>query len=99
MKGFIEFVRERVVVGFAIGFIMGGAVSKLVSSLVSDIINPALGLILSRTRSLDSMYLQVADARIKWGHFIGSLIDFLIIAFVVYLIIKALNKLYKKEVK
>ena len=99
MKGFVEFIKKRVVVGFAIGFIMGGAVSKLVSSLVTDIVNPILGLVLSRTSSLESMYLQVAGAQILWGHFVGALIDFLIIAFVVYLMIKGLERLEKKEEK
>lgn len=99
MKGFLEFIREKIIVGFALGFIMGGAVSKLVSSLVADIVNPVLGLILSKTESLESMYFQVAGARIMWGHFVGAVIDFLIIAFVVYLMIKALQKLDKKNQK
>ncbi len=99
MKGFVEFIKKRVVVGFAIGFIMGGAVTKLISSLVTDIVNPVLGLVLSQTKSLESMYLQVAGAQILWGHFVGSLIDFLIVAVVVYLIIKAFERLEKKEEK
>lgn len=99
MKGFLEFIKKRVVVGFAIGFIMGGAVSKLISALVSDIVNPVLGLILSRTRSLESMYFQVAGAQILWGHFISALIDFVIVAFVVYLIIKGFEKLEKNNQK
>jgi large conductance mechanosensitive channel len=91
MKGFIEFLREKVVVGFAVGFIMGGAVGKLVSALVADIINPLLGLILSRTKNLDAMYFQIASAKIKWGHFLSVLIDFTILSFVVYLLIRAIN--------
>ena len=91
MKGFIEFIREKVVVGFAVGFLMGGAVSKLISSLVTDIINPLLGLLLSKTKSLESMYFQIAGAKVMWGNFLSSLIDFIILAFVVYMIIKAIN--------
>lgn len=99
MKGFIEFIRERGVVGFAVAFILGGAITKIVSSLVTDIINPTIGLLLSRTRGLESMYFQVARAKIMWGHFLSTIIDFLIIALVVYLIVKVLKieKIDKKK--
>ncbi|MFZ6035390.1 MAG: MscL family protein [Patescibacteria group bacterium] len=101
MKGFIEFIRERGVAGFAVGFILGGAVTKVVSSMVTDIVNPTLGLILSRTKSLESMYFQVAGAKILWGHFASVLIDFLIIALVVYILFKGLGleKIDKKKNK
>lgn len=101
MKGFIEFIRERGVAGFAVGFILGGAVTKVVSSMVTDIVNPTLGLVLSRTKSLESMYFQVAGARILWGHFVSVLIDFLIIALVVYILFKGLGleKIDKKKEK
>lgn len=91
MKGFIEFIRERGVVGFAVGFILGGSITKVVSSLVSDIVNPVLGLILSKTRSLESMSFQIAGSQIKWGHFLSAVIDFLIISLVVYVIVKSLK--------
>ncbi len=99
MKGFIEFIQERGIVGFAVAFILGGAVTKLVSSLVTDLVNPVLGLLLSKTRGLESMYLQVAGAKILWGHFIGALIDFLTIALVVYFLVKSLRleKIDKKK--
>lgn len=99
MKGFIKFIRERGVVGFAVAFILGGAVTKVVSSLVTDIVNPILGLILSKTKSLESMYFKIAGAKIMWGHFIGVAIDFLILAAVVYFIIKGLQleKIDKKK--
>lgn len=84
-------MRDKIVVGFAIGFIMAGAVGKLVTALTTDIINPLLGLVLSRTRDLDSMYIQIANAKIKWGHFVTVLIDFTILSFVVYLLIKAID--------
>ncbi len=101
MKGFIEFIRERGVAGFAVGFILGGAVTKVVSSMVTDIVNPTLGLVLSRTKSLESMYFQVAGAKILWGHFVSVLIDFLIIALVVYILFKGLGleKIDKKKEK
>lgn len=99
MKGFIEFIRERGVVGFAVAFILGGAVTKVVSSLVTDIVNPILGLFLSKTKNLESMYFKIAGAKIMWGHFISVVIDFLILAVVVYFIIKGLQleKIDKKK--
>lgn len=99
MKGFIEFIRERGVVGFAVAFILGGAVTKVVSSLVSDIVNPILGLILSRTKTLESMYFKIAGAKVMWGHFITVAIDFLVLSAVVYFIVKVfgLEKIDRKK--
>lgn len=91
MRGFIQFIKERGVVGFAVGFIIGGSVTKVVTALVTDIVNPVLGLILSKTKSLESMYVKIAGAKILWGDFVSSLIDFLIIAFIVYAIVKGLR--------
>lgn len=99
MKGFIEFIRERGVVGFAVGFILGGAVTKVVSSFVADIVNPILGIVLSKTKSLETMSLKFGESQILWGHFISVLIDFIIISFVVYIIFKVigLEKIDKKK--
>ncbi len=98
MKGFLNFIREQGVVGFAVGFIVGGAVTKLVTAFVTDIINPFVGLGLGFAKNLDKAYIQIYSAKIAWGDFVSSLIDFLIIAFVVYLIIRLLGiKLEKKK--
>lgn len=99
MKGFLEFIREKGVVGLAVGFILGGAISKLVTSFVSDIINPVLGIILRMTKGLETASLKIGSARILYGHFITVLIDFTIIAFVVYFGVKILrlDKLDKKK--
>jgi len=91
MKGFVNFIRERGVVGFAVAFIVGGAVTKLVASLVTDIVNPILGVLLSKTRSLETMYFKLGQNKILWCHFVSSCIDFLILAFVVYFVVKALR--------
>jgi len=98
-RGFVEFIREQGVVGLAIGFILGAAVSKLVTSLVTDIINPILGIILGATGELKSKSLQIGQIKILWGDFIGALIDFLLIALVVYLGFKILrlDKLDQKK--
>lgn len=87
MNGFITFIREQGVVGLAVGFILGGAVSKLVASLVEEIINPLIGLILGNTSGLAEMSLGVVGL----GAFVSVLIDFIIIAAVVYFIFKGLR--------
>ncbi|MCA9353828.1 MscL family protein [Candidatus Nomurabacteria bacterium] len=90
IKGFMDFIREQGVVGLAIGFILGGAVSKLVSALVENIINPLIGLLMGRVNLADKM-IVVGDASIMWGAFVSTLIDFIIIAAVVYWGFKALK--------
>lgn len=101
MKGFVEFIREQGVVGLAVGFILGGAVSKLVASLVNDMINPIVGIFLGKAGELKSVFLQIGPAKIMWGSFVNSFIDFSIIAFVVYFSVKILklDKLDKKKAK
>ncbi|MES2953076.1 MAG: MscL family protein [Patescibacteria group bacterium] len=85
MTGFIEFVRKQGVVGLAIGFVLGGAVQKLVSALVEDIVNPLVGLALGKAGDLSLAVWTVGTATIKWGDFVSRMIDFFIIALVVYL--------------
>lgn len=99
MKGFVDFIRERGVVGFAVAFIVGGAITKLVASLVTDIVNPILGVLLSKTRSLETMYLRFGQNKILWGHFVSNCIDFIILAFIIYFVVKALGleKIDKKK--
>lgn len=99
MKGFLDFVREQGVVGLAVGFILGGAVSKVVSSIVNDIIDPLLGIALGSAKGLDKATFELAGATIKYGSFLAILIDFIVIALVVYFGVKmmGLDKLDKKK--
>lgn len=99
MRGFIEFIRDRGVVGLAVGFILGGAISKVVASLVTDIINPIIGVILGATGGLSTAYLAIGPIKIMWGNFVSVMIDFLVVAFVVYFGVKGLglDKLDKKK--
>ena len=98
MKDFINFIRKQGVVGLAVGFILGGAISKLVSALVGDIINPTLSIFLGRVEGLENASLAIGQVKILWGDFLSVLIDFLVIAFVVYFGVKLLklDKLDKK---
>jgi len=91
INGFIDFIRKQGVVGLAVGFILGGAISKLVSAIVTDLINPLLGIVLGRVGDLKSAYLAVGPAKIMWGDFLATLIDFLVIALVVYYGIRILG--------
>ena len=100
-SGFSEFIRKQGVLGLAVGFILGGAVAKVVSSLVKDVINPILGIFLGATGNLSSYSLRIGSSEILWGSFLSVLIDFVLIAFVVYFGVKklGLDKLDKKKEK
>ena len=99
LKNFLNFVREQGVAGLAVGFILGGSVAKLVSSLINDIINPILGLILGFSDNLSLQYIQIGKAKVLYGSFINSFIDFVVIAGVVYFGVRLLklDKLDKKK--
>ncbi len=99
MKGFISFIREQGVVGLAVGFILGGAVSKVVSALVADLINPILGIAFGVTEGFKTASLNIWSAKILYGDLISVIIDFLVIALVVYYGVKiiGLDKLDKKK--
>jgi large conductance mechanosensitive channel len=99
MKGFVNFIREQGVVGLAVGFLLGGAVSKLVTALINDLINPILGLILGAAGNLKDAYLPLGQAHLMWGDFVATLIDFSVIAAVVYFGVRGLglDKLDKKK--
>ncbi len=90
-KGFVEFIRNQGVAGLAVGFILGGAVSKLVSAIVTDLINPLLGIFIGQAGTLKSAYLAIGPAKMMWGDFVSVLIDFLVIALVVYFGVKLLK--------
>ncbi len=99
MANFLNFIREQGVVGLAIGFILGGAVSELVKSLINDIINPLLGLVLGQVAGLKTASFSFLGATVAWGSFTTVLINFIIIAAVVYYGFKALGleKLDRKK--
>ncbi len=105
LKEFKEFISKGSVMDLAIGVIIGGAFSKIVSSLVDDIIMPLVGLLLGGADisnyfvTLDGgKYATLAEAQeagaatLNYGLFLNRIIDFLIIAFVLFLVIKAINK-------
>lgn len=98
LGGFLDFIREKGVIGLATGIIIGTAVTALVRALVDQIINPLVGLIVD-ARSLEEATFNIGEAVIGWGAFMNALINFIIIAAVVYFGFKLLKleKLDKKQ--
>ncbi|TCL48426.1 large conductance mechanosensitive channel [Thermolongibacillus altinsuensis] len=82
------------IVDLAIGVIIGGAFNKIVSSLVNDMIMPMIGLLLGGI-DFSGLSFKIGDADVKYGMFIQTVVDFLIIAFSIFLFVKVLNKLYR----
>lgn len=91
IKEFKEFISKGNVMDMAVGVIIGGAFGKIVTALVESILMPVIGVI-SGGKSVADMSVTVGNAAIGYGAFIQAIIDFLIIAFVLFLIIKAFNK-------
>lgn len=85
--GFIVFIRERGVMGLAIGFVLGSSVQKVVTAFVTDIVNPFIGIFLGRTDGLKNF----AVGQFLVGDFISTMIDFLILAAIIYFVFKALR--------
>ncbi len=100
LKEFKEFISKGNVVDLAVGVIVGSAFGKIVSSLVNDILMPVIGVIIGGVDFSD-LSIKVGGAKIAYGMFIQNIIDFLIIAFCVFLFVKTVNKLsnmtHKKE--
>ena len=94
-KEFKEFATRGNVIDLAIGVIIGGAFQKIVTSLVNDIIMPSISVITGKIDFSDWAF-KVGDISINYGNFITTIIDFLIIAFVIFLVIRYLNKLNKR---
>lgn len=99
MKGFLDFIREQGVVGLAVGFILGGSIQKVVTAMVTDLVNPVLSLVLGKTEALQQSYWQIGSAKFMWGDFVSNLINFAVIALVVYFGVKLarLDRLDKKK--
>jgi large conductance mechanosensitive channel len=96
LKEFKEFVMRGNVLDLAVAVIIGGAFGKIISSLVSDILMPLIGLVLGGV-NFSELAFTVGDAVVAWGAFVQAIVDFLIIAFVIFLIVKSANATKKKE--
>jgi large conductance mechanosensitive channel len=92
LNEFKKFAMRGNVIDLAVGVVIGGAFGKIVSSLVADIIMPIVAMIIGKVSVSDLAY-----GSIKYGVFIQSIIDFLIIAFSIFMFIKFLSRFKKKE--
>jgi large conductance mechanosensitive channel len=103
VKEFKEFAMRGNVVDMAVGIIIGASFGKIVSSMVNDVIMPPIGLLLggvdfSNLAITISEKTEEAEAvRIQYGVFINTVLDFAIVAFCIFMIIKGMNRLKKKE--
>lgn len=100
LNEFKAFAMRGNVVDMAVGIVIGGAFGKIVSSLVADVIMPPIGMIMG---GVDFSQLAIAlgegegAASINYGMFINTVLDFIIIAFAIFMVIKGLNSMKKKE--
>lgn len=93
---FKKFISRGNVVDMAVGVIVGGAFGKIVSSLVNDILMPIIGVLLGGLNFSD-LSIKVGEATVKYGSFIQTIIDFLIISFSIFMMIQLFEKFKKKE--
>ena len=98
IKEFKEFISRGNVLDLAVGVIIGGAFNKIVTSLVDNILMPLIGLILGGV-DFSSLSFKIKDATIAYGLFIQNIVDFLIVAFTIFMVVKAVNKLMRKKEK
>src|SRR6185436_21036980 len=96
VKEFREFAVKGNVMDLAVGVIIGAAFGKIISSVVEDMIMPLIGTIMGGL-DFSSLAVKVGTATIKYGKFLQTCLDFLIIAWVVFLLVKAINRLRREE--
>ncbi len=95
LKEFKEFATRGNIFDMAIGIIIGGAFQKIVTSLVNDIVMPTISIITGKV-DFSTLEFTIGDISIKYGNFITSIIDFLIIAFSIFIAIRSAKKINKK---
>ncbi len=96
LKEFRDFINRGNVIDLAVAVIIGAAFSGIVTSLVNDIVTPILGVITGRV-NFAGLAITVGEAVISYGNFLQAVINFLLIAFVVFLLVRTVNNLRKKE--
>ncbi|GAB4228533.1 MAG: large-conductance mechanosensitive channel protein MscL [Acidobacteriota bacterium] len=103
MQEFKEFAMRGNVVDMAVGIVIGGAFGKIVSSFVKDVLMPPIGLLLGGVDfsalkvTLRAATEQAEAVTLNYGVFIQTVVDFVIIAFAIFMVVKAMNRLKKKE--
>lgn len=96
LSAFKKFISRGNVVDMAVGVIIGGAFGKIVTSLVNDIVMPLIGLLIGGL-DFSAMAITIGEAKIAYGNFIQTIVDFLIIAICIFAVIRIFEKFKKKE--
>ena len=96
IKEFKEFIKRGNVIDLAVAVVIGGAFSSIVNSLVNDLIMPVIGVIIGGI-NFTGLTLTVGKATIFYGNFLQNVINFLIIAFAIFMLVKFINKFLKKK--
>lgn len=104
LKEFKEFAMRGNVIDLAVGVVIGGSFGKIVTSLVNDLLMPILGVLIGGINFSDLKYVitpasgDVAEVAFRYGAFIQSVVDFLIISFSIFMLVKLISSLKNKEV-
>lgn len=96
LREFREFAMRGNVMDLAIAVIIGGAFGKIITSLVNDVLMPLIGLALGGV-NFSELAIVVGDAVVKWGAFVQSIIDFILVAFVIFMLVRTMNRFKKPE--
>lgn len=96
MKEFRAFVSRGNVIDLAVGVIIGSAFSAITTSLVNDIVMPVLGIFTSQI-TMSDLSVTVGGAVITYGNFIQAILNFLVMSFIVFCMVKAINRFHRKE--
>lgn len=96
LGAFKKFISRGNVIDMAVGVIIGGAFGKIVTSLVNDIVMPLIGLALGKV-NFANLSLKIGETEIKYGNFIQTIVDFLIVAFCIFVVIQIFEKFKKKQ--
>ena len=107
LKEFKEFAMKGNLVDIAVGFVMGAAFKQVVTSFTGGIVSPLIGLVFNadfkslkwivKEGSANEAGEMVGEVAVLWGEFVTNIIDFIIVAFVMFLVVKGVNKMKKKE--
>lgn len=98
LKEFKEFIARGNIVDLAVAVVIGTAFTALITSFVENVLMPLVGAILGgKEPNFDDYVATIGKTEIKYGTFLTALVSFVILAFAVFLVVKAINKFYKKE--
>ena len=100
VKGFFsefkKFIQRGNVIDLAVGVVIGSAFGKIVTSVVNDILMPIIGLLIGGI-DFKNLSIKIKDATITYGAFIQNVVDFLIVAFFIFIFVRAINNIFKKK--